>query len=73
MKSFLAKIKGRLPLVLGIGGNNTAAVIQEIQSSDLSDIDAILSVSPYYSKPTQEGIYQHFKPLQKPQQAYYFI
>lgn len=50
----------RLPLVLGIGGNNTAAVIQEILSTDLSHFTAILSVSPYYSKPTQEGIYRHF-------------
>ncbi|OUR95104.1 4-hydroxy-tetrahydrodipicolinate synthase [Flavobacteriales bacterium 34_180_T64] len=55
--------QGRLPLVLGIGGNNTAQVIEEIQSSDLSQIDAILSVSPYYSKPTQEGVYQHFKAI----------
>jgi len=55
--------KGRVPLVLGIGGNNTAEVINEIQSADLSEIDAILSVSPYYSKPTQEGIYQHFKAI----------
>ncbi|WP_298343314.1 4-hydroxy-tetrahydrodipicolinate synthase [uncultured Algibacter sp.] len=54
---------GRLPLVLGIGGNNTMAVIDEIKSTDLSGIDAILSVSPYYSKPTQEGIYQHFKAI----------
>lgn len=55
--------KGRLPLVLGIGGNNTMAVIEEIKTTDLTDIDAILSVSPYYSKPTQEGIYQHFKAI----------
>jgi 4-hydroxy-tetrahydrodipicolinate synthase len=55
--------EGRLPLVLGIGGNNTMAVIEEIKSTDLSQIDAILSVSPYYSKPTQEGIYQHFKAI----------
>ncbi|MGB5418522.1 4-hydroxy-tetrahydrodipicolinate synthase [Algibacter sp.] len=54
---------GRLPLVLGIGGNNTVAVIQEIKTTDLSGIDALLSVSPYYSKPTQEGIYQHFKAI----------
>jgi len=54
---------GRLPLVLGIGGNNTQKVIDEIQNTDLSQIDAILSVSPYYSKPTQEGIYQHFKAI----------
>ncbi|MCB0449423.1 4-hydroxy-tetrahydrodipicolinate synthase [Mariniflexile maritimum] len=55
--------KGRVPMVLGIGGNNTALVIEEIKSTDLSNIDAILSVSPYYSKPTQEGIYQHFKAI----------
>ena len=52
---------GRVPLVLGIGGNNTAAVLEEISQTDLSDIDALLSVCPYYSKPTQEGLYQHFK------------
>jgi 4-hydroxy-tetrahydrodipicolinate synthase len=55
--------KGRVPMVLGIGGNNTAQVIEEIKTTDLSNIDAILSVSPYYSKPTQEGIYQHFKAI----------
>ncbi|MFD1162466.1 4-hydroxy-tetrahydrodipicolinate synthase [Hwangdonia seohaensis] len=54
---------GRLPLVLGIGGNNTASVVEEIKATDLSGIDAILSVSPYYSKPTQEGLYQHFKAI----------
>ncbi len=53
----------RLPLVLGLGGNNTAAVVEEIQQIDLSDYTAILSVSPYYNKPTQEGIYQHFKAI----------
>lgn len=52
---------GRVPLVLGIGGNNTTEVINELKSTDLSSIDAILSVVPYYSKPTQEGFYQHFK------------
>ena len=51
----------RVPMVLGIGGNNTAEVVAEIKATDLSNLDAILSVSPYYSKPTQEGIYQHFK------------
>lgn len=54
---------GRVPMVLGIGGNNTTQVVEEIKATDLSDIDAILSVSPYYSKPTQEGIYQHFKAI----------
>lgn len=57
--------KSRVPMVLGIGGNNTEEVLQEIQTTDLSYIDAILSVSPYYSKPTQEGIYQHFKAIAK--------
>jgi 4-hydroxy-tetrahydrodipicolinate synthase len=60
--AFISKVNnGRLPLVLGIGGNNTANVIAEIKSTDFSGIDGILSVSPYYSKPTQEGVYQHFK------------
>nr|WP_315148936.1 4-hydroxy-tetrahydrodipicolinate synthase [uncultured Flavobacterium sp.] len=52
---------GRLPMVLGVGGNNTAEVVEELKTRDLSQYDAILSVSPYYNKPTQEGIYQHFK------------
>lgn len=52
---------GRVPLVLGVGGNNTAEVVNELKTADLSNIDAILSVAPYYSKPTQEGLYQHFK------------
>ena len=56
---------GRLPLVLGIGGNNTAKVIDEINNTNLSDFAAILSVAPYYSKPTQEGLYQHFKAISK--------
>ena len=55
--------KGRVPLVIGIGGNNTAAVVKELKSTDLSPFIAILSVAPYYSKPTQEGFYQHFKAI----------
>lgn len=54
---------GRLPLVLGVGGNNTNAVVSELQTRDLSAFTAVLSVSPYYNKPTQEGIYQHFKAI----------
>ncbi|WP_298286934.1 4-hydroxy-tetrahydrodipicolinate synthase [uncultured Lutibacter sp.] len=54
---------GRLPLVLGIGGNNTLAVANEIKTTDLTAFSAILSVSPYYNKPTQEGVYQHFKAI----------
>ena len=56
---------GRLPMVLGVGGNNTADVVAQINNTDLSNFDAILSVSPYYNKPSQEGIYQHFKAVSK--------
>ena len=52
---------GKLPLMLGIGGNNTSAVVEELKTTNLDGFDAILSVSPYYNKPTQEGIYRHFK------------
>lgn len=54
---------GRLPLVLGVGGNNTAEVVEELKTRDFASFSAILSVSPYYNKPTQEGIYQHFKAI----------
>lgn len=54
---------GRLPLVLGIAGNNTQGVVEEIKNTDLAHFDALLSVSPYYNRPTQEGIYQHFKAI----------
>ncbi len=54
------RVAGRVPLVVGMGGNNTAALIQEIRESDLSDFSAILSVVPYYNKPSQEGIYRHY-------------
>lgn len=53
----------KLPLVLGVGGNNTMQVVEELKTRNLSDFSAILSVSPYYNKPTQEGIYQHFKAI----------
>jgi 4-hydroxy-tetrahydrodipicolinate synthase len=54
---------GKLPLVLGVGGNDTRKVVEELTTRDFSDFVAILSVSPYYNKPTQEGIYQHFKAI----------
>tara|TARA_R110000796_G_scaffold77585_1_gene173380 strand:- start:110075 stop:110935 length:861 start_codon:yes stop_codon:yes gene_type:complete len=53
--------KAKLPIVYGIGGNNTQSVLENIKSTDLEGVCAILSVSPYYNKPSQEGIYQHFK------------
>lgn len=54
---------GRLPILKGCGGNNTAAVIEELHTADWSGIDGILSVCPYYNKPSQEGLYQHFKAI----------
>lgn len=54
-------VSGRIPLMAGIGGNHTEAVIDNIRNFDRQGFDAILSVSPYYNKPTQEGIYQHYK------------
>ncbi|WP_417355311.1 4-hydroxy-tetrahydrodipicolinate synthase [Flavobacterium sp.] len=61
IKTVIEANAGRLSLVLGVGGNNTHEVTEELKSRDLSAFAAILSVSPYYNKPTQEGIYQHFK------------
>lgn len=55
--------KGRLPLVIGIGGNNTMELTEELRSGNLDGFSAVLSVSPYYNKPSQEGIYQHYKLL----------
>jgi 4-hydroxy-tetrahydrodipicolinate synthase len=61
---FIIRINaGRLPIVLGIGGNNTRAVVDKVLTEDLSGVDAILSVTPYYNKPSQEGIYQHFRAI----------
>lgn len=54
---------GRLPLIAGIGGNDTASVVDEIKNFDTTGYDAILSASPYYNKPSQEGIYQHYKAI----------
>ena len=57
--------KGRLPLVIGVGGNNTRAVTEELRQGDLQGFDAVLSVSPYYNKPSQTGIYRHFEEVSK--------
>lgn len=66
-QQILQKVKevnaGRLPVVFGIGGNSTEAVVNRIKTEDLSGVDGILSVSPYYNKPSQEGIFQHFKAI----------
>ncbi|MDE7388606.1 MAG: 4-hydroxy-tetrahydrodipicolinate synthase, partial [Muribaculaceae bacterium] len=61
VRDFVAqRVAKRVPLVLGMGGNNTMGLVEELRSTDLSDYDAILSVVPYYNKPSQEGIYQHY-------------
>ena len=56
-------VNNRVPIMYGIGGNNTAAIIDEIKNTDLKGIDAILSISPFYTKPNQRGIYEHFKAI----------
>lgn len=56
---------GRIPVVLGVGGNNTRAVVETLQTKDYSGFDAILSVTPYYNKPSQEGLYQHYAAIAK--------
>ena len=64
VKSFVVeRVNRRVPLVLGVGGNNTQALVDYLKSNDLSDFSAILSVVPYYNKPSQEGIYQHYKAI----------
>lgn len=63
VKFIKEKVDYRVPIVLGIGGNNTKAVVDKIKTTDFQYIDAILSVAPYYNKPTQEGLYQHFKAI----------
>ena len=57
------KVNGQVPILMGCGGNNTAAVVEQIQTGDFKGIEGILSVCPYYNKPSQEGLYQHFKAI----------
>ena len=63
IKTVIEANQNRVPLVLGVGGNNTLEVVNELKNRDFTSFSAILSVSPYYNKPTQEGIYQHFKAI----------
>lgn len=64
-KHLVERVNGRVPLLMGCGGNSTAAVVSELQNSDWSGIDGVLSVCPYYNKPSQEGLYQHFSAIAK--------
>ena len=56
-------VGGRVPILMGCGGNNTAAIVEELKNGDFKGIDGVLSVCPYYNKPSQEGLYQHFKAI----------
>lgn len=62
-KYIIDLVAGRIPILMGCGGNNTFAVVDELQNGDFKGIDGILSVCPYYNKPSQEGLYQHFKAI----------
>ena len=61
----VGRVAGRVPLLMGCGGNNTAAILDELQNEDWKGIDGVLSVCPYYNKPSQEGLYQHFAAIAK--------
>lgn len=60
-KLVVERVAGRVPLLMGCGGNNTAAIVNELKTGDWTGIDGVLSVCPYYNKPSQEGLYQHFR------------
>ncbi len=59
----VSTVAGRVPILAGCGGNNTAAVVEELKNADMKGVSGILSVCPYYNKPSQEGLYQHFKAI----------
>ena len=62
-ETVVERVNGKVPILMGVGGNNTRAVAHELETEDLRGVDAILSVVPYYNKPSQEGLYQHYKTL----------
>ena len=63
VSAVVRKIGGRMPIVMGVGGNNTAGVVQQLKTLNFDGINAILSVTPYYNKPTQEGLFQHYRAI----------
>jgi 4-hydroxy-tetrahydrodipicolinate synthase len=63
VNSVIESVGGRVPIVVGVGGNNTQEILDSLNYGDFNNIDAILSVSPYYNKPSQQGIYEHFKTI----------
>ena len=62
-KMVIERVNGKIPILLGVGGNNTRAIVETLKNDDFTGVDAILSVVPYYNKPSQEGIYQHYKAI----------
>ena len=62
-ETVIQRVNGKIPILLGVGGNNTRALVKQLQEEDYTGVDAILSVVPYYNKPSQEGIYQHYKAI----------
>ncbi len=62
-ETVIQRVNGKIPILLGVGGNNTRALVKQLQEEDFTGVDAILSVVPYYNKPSQEGIYQHYKAI----------
>ena len=62
-ETVIERVNGRIPILLGVGGNNTRGVVEALETGDYNGVDAILSVVPYYNKPSQEGIYQHYKAI----------
>ena len=63
VRFIISHVKGRLPIVVGLGGNDTRALIELVETSDFEGVHSILSVTPYYTKPSQEGLFQHYKAL----------
>ncbi|WP_298649712.1 4-hydroxy-tetrahydrodipicolinate synthase [uncultured Proteiniphilum sp.] len=63
VRFIVERVNGKIPVVIGIGGNNTADLVNDLKNTDFSGISAVLSVTPYYNKPTQEGLYQHYSTL----------
>lgn len=59
----VSRVRGQIPVILGIGGNNTRAIVEQLKTSQLKGVDAILSVTPYYNRPSQEGLYEHYKAI----------
>lgn len=63
MQMVIERVNGQIPVIMGVGGNNTLTIVETLKNGDFRGVDAILSVTPYYNKPSQEGMYQHYKAI----------